>query len=142
MRTLSQSIEIATAPDKVFSYVTEPAAMAEWIPPLVEVRNIIGAGEGQQFEWTYKLGGLLFRGQSVVVEQVPNELHVLQAIGAVNATWTFRVAGHDGDTKLEIDVAYEVPLPVIGKWAEHIVAKRDARNLEAALANAKDALET
>jgi hypothetical protein len=28
----------------------------------------VGLGEGQQYEWTYKLSGILFHGQSVVVE--------------------------------------------------------------------------
>jgi uncharacterized protein YndB with AHSA1/START domain len=79
MMSLSQSVGINTPADVVFACVTDPATMAEWIPPMAQVRDIVGSGEGQQFEWTYKLAGLLFRGQGVVVEHVPNELCVYQS---------------------------------------------------------------
>lgn len=139
--SLSQSIEISAPAHVVFAYVTEPATMAEWIPPMVQVRDIVGTGEGQQFEWTYKLAGILFRGQTVVVEYIPNELCVYQSIGAISSTWTFRVGAHDDGSRLSIDVVYEVPVPVLGKLAERVIVQRDARNLDIALANAKETLE-
>ena len=83
MMTLSQSVVVHAPRDVVFEYVTDPARLADWIPPMVEAREIVGSGAGQQYEWTYKLAGLLFRGQTVVVEYVPNELSVHQAIGAI-----------------------------------------------------------
>ena len=69
--------------------------MAEWIPPMVQTLDIVGSGEGQQFEWTWKLAGLLFRGQSVVVEHVPNDVAVYQSIGSMSSIWTFHVGSHD-----------------------------------------------
>lgn len=141
MMTLSQSIVIDARPEAVFAYVVEPSTMAEWIPPLVETRDIIGSGEGMQFEWTYKLAGLLLRGQTVVVAQVQNECAEYQGIGAINSTWTFRVEPDGGGTKLSIDIVYEVPVPVLGKLAERVIVKRDRRNLDVALANVKDLLE-
>jgi hypothetical protein len=36
----------------VFAYVDEPTRLAEWLPSIVEIRNVIGTGAGQQFEWT------------------------------------------------------------------------------------------
>lgn len=141
MMSLNQSVGINAPTDLVFAYVTDPATMAEWIPPMVQTRDIVGSGEGQQFEWTYKLAGLLFRGQSVVVEHVPNEVSVYQSIGAISSTWTFRVGSHDDGTRLTVDIAYEVPVPVLGKLAERIIVNRDARNLDLALANVKEILE-
>lgn len=142
MMTLRQSVLIDAPPDAVFAYVTDPAEMAEWIPPMVEVRNVVGAGEGQQFEWTYKLAGLLFRGQSVVVEHVPGELCEFQGIGAISSNWTTRVGSDDGGTKFEIEIEYDVPVPVPGRLAERVIVKRDNRNLDVALSNVKDVLET
>ena len=141
MRTLKQSVEINAPPDAVFAYVTDPAAFAEWIPPMVEARNIVGSGEGQQYEWTYKLAGMLFRGQSVVVEEVPNELSVHQSIGAITSTWNYRVAPHNEGSEFTLDIVYEVPLPVLGKLAERVIGQRDKRDLDAALANVKEILE-
>lgn len=142
MMTLGQSIVIDAPPKTVFAYVTDPATMAEWLPNMVETRGIVGSGEGQQYEWTYKLSGLLFRGQAVVVEHAPDELSVHQSIGAVSSTWTFRVEPQNGSSLFSLDVSYEVPLPVLGKLAERVIARRDARVVDVALSNAKDILET
>jgi hypothetical protein len=107
----------------------------------MEVRDVIGTGEGQQYGWTYKYVGLLLTGQSTVVEYVPNELSVHQTIGTINSVWTFRVEPHEDVTTLTLDVEYEIPIPVLGKLAEHLVVRRDARSLEVALANVKEFLE-
>ena len=141
MMTLSQSVVVHAPRDVVFEYVTDPARLADWIPSMVEAREIVGSGAGQQYEWTYKLAGLLFRGQTVVVEYVPNELSVHQAIGAVTSIWTIQTSSHDGGTELSIKIAYDVPTPVLGRLAERVIVRRDGRNLEMALANVKDVLE-
>lgn len=141
MMKVDERIVIDVAPEVVFAYVTDPAKMAEWLPSMVETRNIVGTGEGQQYEWTYKMVGILFRGQTVVVEHVPNRLAVLQTIGAADSTWTFDVEPTDGGTRLRLTIEYEVPVPVLGKLAERIISKRDARTIRLGLANAKDTLE-
>ncbi len=138
---VDESIVIDASPDAVFAYVTDPAKMAEWLPSMVEARNIVGTGEGQQYEWTYKMGGILFRGQSVVVEQVPSKLAVFQTIGAVDSTWTFQLDGANGGTRFRLTIEYEVPMPVLGKLAERLLAKRHERSIGLALVNAKDTLE-
>lgn len=142
MQKVSDSIVVDAPLDVVFAYVTDPAKMAEWLPSMVETRNIIGSGEGQQYDWMYKLAGILFRGQGIVIEHVPNELSVHQSIGAVHSTWTFRVEAADGGTRFSLDVVYEVPTPVLGKLAEQVIAMRDARVVAVALANVRETLES
>ena len=141
MMALSHSVVIDAPQDVVFAYVTDPAKMAEWLPNMVVTHNIVGSGEGQQYEWTYKLSGILFHGESVVVEYAPSNLAVHQTIGSVNSTWHFHVepAGHR--SKFTLDVNYEVPLPILGRLAEHIIKRRDARLVDLALENVKDLLE-
>jgi len=138
---VDESIVIDAARDAVFAYVTDPAKMAEWLPSMVEARNIVGSGEGQQYEWTYKMAGFLFRGQTVVVEQAPSELAVFQTIGAVNSTWTFHFETADSGTRFRMVIEYEVPMPVLGRLAERVISKRDSRTICLALNNVKDTLE-
>jgi uncharacterized protein YndB with AHSA1/START domain len=140
MVTLRKSIVISAPQDRVFDYVTEPSTMAEWLTKMVEVRDIVGTGEGQQYEWTYKYAGLLLRGQSVVVQHVPNRLAVSQSIGMIGSTWTFRVEPHEEGSTLTIEVEYSVPIPVLGKIAEHVAVRLDARDLETSLSNVQDML--
>jgi uncharacterized protein YndB with AHSA1/START domain len=141
MRTLKQSVGIRAPVEAVFEYVTAPAKMAEWLPSMVETRNIVGEGEGQQYEWTYKMMGMLFRGQTVVVEHVPNECAVFQSIGAIGSTWTMRVAPVDDGTLFSLDVEYDIPMPILGNLAERILVNRDSRNLGIAVENAKEIVE-
>ena len=142
MRTLTDSVLINADKGPVFAHVTDPARMAEWLPSMMEVEHVVGTGEGQQYEWTYKLAGILFHGETVVVEQVPNELSVYQSIGAVNSTWTLRIEPEGDATRFTLEIVYEVPLPVLGKLAERVIAVRHARAIALALANVKEALET
>jgi carbon monoxide dehydrogenase subunit G len=141
MATLKRSTVIDAPTDKVFAYVNEPSTMADWLPSMVEVRNVRGEGEGQQYDWTYKMAGMLLRGQSVVVEHVPYSHAVHQSIGMINSTWTFELEPGEEGTKLRLDIDFVVPVPVLGKLAENVVMKRAGRNIECALDNAKDVLE-
>jgi ribosome-associated toxin RatA of RatAB toxin-antitoxin module len=141
MASLTKSTVIQAAPERVFAYVTDPSKLPEWLPSMVEVRNVIGTGAGQQYEWTYKMAGLLLRGQSTAVEYVPNKCAVHQSIGTVSSDWTIQVQPHDESSLLRIDVEYSVPVPVLGRLAERLALRRDARDFALAFENIKETLE-
>jgi len=141
MVSLTKSVVVNAPADKVFAYVTEPTTMAEWLVSMVEARDVIGSGEGQQYEWTYKMVGLQLRGQCTVVEHVPNEISVHQSIGSIDSSWTLGVEPHGEGTTLTVEVEYTIPIPVLGKMAERFLLQRDARDLEQSLTNVKEMLE-
>lgn len=142
MAAISESAHIRASVDRVFAYVTEPTTLPEWLPSMVEVHNVIGTGLGQQYEWTYKMAGMLFRGQSTVVEHVPPKCSVHQSIGMIGSTWTLRFEPHDEGTTFTLEVEYTVPVPVLGKLAERLIANRDKRDLALAFENVKEMLES
>jgi len=141
MATWTNSIVIQAAADKVFAYVDEPMNLAEWLPSIVEVRNVIGTGAGQQFEWTAKMIGLLLRGQSTVVEHAPNKCGVHQTIGMVSSTFGYSVEPHGEGTELTLEIEYSVPIPLVGRLAEHVLVRRNAREFQLALDNVKELME-
>jgi uncharacterized membrane protein len=54
----------------------------------------------------------------------------------------YRVSIPGGDsTTLTVGVEYNIPVPVLGRMAERFLLKRDARDLEQSLTNAKEMLE-
>jgi hypothetical protein len=138
---MTDSVVIAARVDRVAAYLDEPSTMVEWLPSMMEIRDVIGTGAGQQYGWTYKYVGLLLNGQSTVIEHVPNELAVHQTIGTINSVWTFKFEPHDGGTSLTLEVEYSIPIPVLGKLAERLVLRRDKRTLDFALTNVKELLE-
>jgi carbon monoxide dehydrogenase subunit G len=141
MTLVTKKVVVDAPLERVFAYVNEPSTMAEWLPGMVEVREVIGTGLGQQYEWTYKMAGLLLRGQSTVVELVANERAVHQSIGTIGSTWTYTVEPRDEGTALTVEVEYTVPVPVLGKLVERVAVRHDARDLETALVNVKEMLE-
>jgi uncharacterized protein YndB with AHSA1/START domain len=135
------SIVIDAPLEKVFAYVDAPSAFPEWIPSMMAVRNVIGTGAGQQYEWTYKMAGLLLPGQGVVVEHVPHAKTVHQNIGMIDAQVAFTVEPHEDGAELTLEVEYSIPIPVLGRLAERIVTRRNEGEFQLALDNAKELLE-
>lgn len=142
MASWKSSIVIHAPVDRVFAYLDEPMSLPGWIPGVVEIRNVIGTGAGQQYEWTYKMAGIVMRGQATVVEHVPNKCAWHQTIGAIHATWGFNLEPDEEGTLLTKEVEYHIPIPVIGKAAEHIVLRLNEREFDLSLLTVKDLMET
>ena len=141
MASYEGSIVISAPVSEVFAYVNTPATMPDWMTAMVEVRNVVGSGAGLQWDWTYKMAGVHVRGQSVVVDYILNECATHQGIGMLSVDWTTIVAPHDGGTKLTAKLEYTIPIPVLGRLAEHLTIQRNARELDASLLNLKETLE-
>ena len=104
MVSYENSIVIEASPNEVFAYVKEPATVPDWLVGMFEVREVIGAGAGQQYEWTFKMAGVQLRGQNVIVDYIANECATHQSIGMLSSSWTNIVEPHEGGTKLTIKV--------------------------------------
>ncbi|MGB5265925.1 MAG: SRPBCC family protein [Polyangiales bacterium] len=141
MASWKDSILIDAPPEDVFAYVDDPTELPIWLPSMIEVRNVIGTGLGQQYEYTYKMAGLLLRGQNIVVEHVPNERGLHQVIGMISALWDYSVEPHADGTLLNIQVEYSIPIPVLGRLAERLAIKQNAASFDLALINVKDVME-
>ena len=141
MAVWKDSILIDASPEDVFAYVDDPTELPTWLPSMIEVRNVIGTGLGQQYEYTYKMAGLLLRGQNIVVEHVPNERGLHQVIGMISALWDYSVEPHADGTLLNIQVEYSIPIPVLGRLAERLAIKQNAASFDLALINVKDVME-
>jgi len=141
MASWKDSILIDASPKDVFAYVDDPTELPIWLPSMIEVRNVIGTGLGQQYEYTYKMAGLLLRGQNIVVEHVPNERGLHQVIGMISALWDYSVEPHADGTLLNIQVEYSIPIPVLGRLAERLAIKQNAASFDLALINVKDVME-
>ena len=141
MISYQNSIVINAPLKTVFAYVNDLATMPDWLAGLVEVRNVIGTGMGQQCDFTFKMVGVQLRGSAVVVDCVPDERCTHQSIGMLSADWTNIVEPHEDGTKLSVEVEYTLPGAVLGKLAEHLTIRRMKRDLQSSLLNVKEMLE-
>jgi carbon monoxide dehydrogenase subunit G len=141
MAKIQKSITINAPPEKIWAYLEDPMNVPEWLPGMIEVRNITGSGVGMRFEWTYKMLGIQFKGETEVTEFIQNERSVDKSKAGIESTWVYTYEPHEGGTKLSIDVDYKVPVPVLGKLAEKLILKTNEREAELALENIKTMVE-
>ena len=141
MAKIQRSIIINAPPEKVFAYLQDPMNVPEWLPGMIEVRNITGSDVGQRYEWTYKMLGIHFNGESEVTEIIQNERFVLKSKAGIESIWVYTYEPHEGGTKLSLDLDYKVPVPVLGKLAEKLVLKTNEREAELAMENIKTIVE-
>ncbi|TEU12337.1 MAG: hypothetical protein E3J25_07120 [Anaerolineales bacterium] len=144
MVKLEKCIIINAPVEKVFAYAEDPMSNLEWLPGIVEVKDVTRTeqGVGTHFRWAYKMAGLRFEGESTFTEYVPNERIVTQSEGGIVSTWTWTYEPHDGGTKVSLVLEYTVPIPVLGKLAEAVVLKQNERNADQAMANIKAKVES
>jgi hypothetical protein len=85
--------------------------------------------------------GVPLRGETTVSEHVPNERRVTNSKGGATSTWTLTFTPHEGGTKLDLELVYTIPVPVLGKLAEQLVLKRNQREADLSMENIKQRLE-
>ena len=141
MAKVERSITINAPVEKVFNYLADPMAQLEWLPSMMDVKDVSGSGVGQHFRWTYKMAGVMLKGETTVTEHIPNERRVTQSKGGVTSTWIVNLETHDGGTMMKLDIEYTIPIPVLGKIAEKIVLKRNEREADLAMSNIKENME-
>jgi len=127
--------------EKTFSYLTDPNNELEWLPSITDVREVTGQGVGKKWEWSYKMFGISFKGNSEVTEQVDNEKYVYKTMGSINSNWIFSFKKEDDGTRLNLDIEYTIPIPVLGKVAERLVLAQNEREADLAMSNIKAILE-
>jgi uncharacterized protein YndB with AHSA1/START domain len=142
MAKVERSIVMHAPVEKVFGYAAVPSNLPEFIPSMMEVKDVQPLPNGgHRFRWVYKMAGMRFEGTSEDVEFVPNQRLVAKYSGGIEAivTWTF--LGEAGGTRVTFLGEYTVPVPLLGRLAEAIVVKVNEHETEALLANLKARME-
>lgn len=140
-RKIEETISIDAPLDEVFRFVDDSTRVAEWLPGMVETRNIIGDGLGKVFDWTYKMAGIPLKGSSKITAYQPAERIAIRSKGGVVSDWEYQFLWTGSATELYMTVEYTIPIPVLGKLAESLVARLNERELRLAMANIKDLCE-
>ena len=141
MKKVERSILIHTEVDKVFNYITTPTTQIDWMPSMVDVKDVSGSGVETSFKWKYKMAGVKLDGESAYTEYIPNKRVVTKSQGGVESIFTFDFEPHNDGTMLKLTIEYNIPVPVLGKIGESILLKRNEREADLAMTNIKAVLE-
>jgi uncharacterized protein YndB with AHSA1/START domain len=126
MITLTKDITIAAPPEKIFDVLDDPAHMPEIWRNLSNVRNVrMQPNGGKSFEFDYAMAGIRVQGSSTALEVDRPRRIKNHTTGGVSATmtWTLEPSPDGSETNVRFEANYEVPIPLVGKLAEIIVAK-------------------
>ena len=141
MASTKTSTVIQAPVDRTFAYVADPRNIPEWLVNLSQITDVTGDGVGQHYRWKYTMIGIPFDGETTVKEHVTNECLVTESQGGIASTFTMVFEPHENGTKLVVETEYTIPVPVLGKLAEKIVAGRIQREAEQSAQNIKERLE-
>lgn len=143
MPRVERNITINAPVNKVFDYIADPKLTPEWLPGMVEVKDIkqTEKGVGSTHNWVYKMSGMSFEGKNITDEFTPNKKIVIRSEGRIKTLWNWNFEPHNNGTKIDLSVEYTIPMPVLGKIAEAMVLKQNEREANLALANIKAKME-
>ena len=142
MPRVERSTTINAPVEKVFTYIDDPMTQLEWLPGIMEVRDVTGKGVGAHQRFSYKMIGIRLEGESTCTEYVPNERIVTESKGGVVSTWAWTFKPENGGTRLSVVVDYTIPIPVLGKVVEAVVLKWTEREADMAAENIKARMES
>ena len=139
MARIDEEFVIEVPVDKIFSYVHEPRNLPEFWSSLIEVKDIQSLPNGgYRVRWIYKMVGMRFEGVAENTTVVPNQLIIIETKGGIisTITWTFRsLENTENATRVTFTIEYKIPVPILGKLAEHIITKINQQEMELMMAN-------
>ncbi len=135
------SITIDAPPEKVFARIEDYESNIEWVPSLIEIKNVAGKGEGQTHQSVYKMMGIKMEMNATVTEHVPNERLALEFSGGGNGKMIYALEPLNNGCKLDVTYEYSMPIPLVGKMAERLLKKRNEREFQTSLENLKELVE-
>jgi hypothetical protein len=142
MITLRRSVGIDSPTDQVFTFMLDPDHLHEIWPSLVDVTNVRDRGTGaNSFDFVYKMAGIKLHGHSGSVEVEPGRCVLTTLEGGITGKLRWSFDGKDGHTDVTVEAEYAIPVPVLGRLAEPIVAKINEHEAEVLLKNLKARME-
>ncbi len=143
MFKVEKTVTVNAPVEKVFGFLEDKTHLPEIWPSMIEVRDeeVLPNG-GKRFHWTYKMAGMRFEGDTEEIEFERNRRIVGESKKVVEnkVTWTFEP--HEQVTDVRFEAAYNVPVPLVGKVAESVLARMNEGEAELVLDNLKTRLES
>ena len=136
MVTIGEAITVFAPAERVFNYLCEPNNLPEIWPSLIEITDIQSLPDGRySCRWKYKMAGRLFEGTAEYTEMIPNKSIVFEARGGIKAVLTCKLRTRANRTRVTITIEYSIPVPLLGKLAEALVAKMNEQEMVLVMSN-------
>jgi len=141
MSHLEWSIRIKAPPARVREVLEDISETPEWVVSLQRVWGVQGHGEGCQYHWTFKMGGMNLDGLMQITESTPERL-VMSTTGTVPSQWVWEMTPKADHTEVKLSIDYNVPGYLFGAIANKLIIERENEfSFRTSLAKLKERLE-
>ena len=125
MTKFTKSIEVPAPAEEIFNVIDDPNNLSRIWRNLSNIRNQRRLPNGGiRFEFDYSMAGITMKGTSTDIEHIFPTRIVTRTTGGITSTLTFNFRPIIGkSTRVDVTVEYEVPVPLVGKMAEIVIAK-------------------
>lgn len=143
MKTIVRDIRVEATVERVFDFLVDPNNLPEIWPNIVEVKNVKKSKDNQSFNfnWAYKMSGLLFEGKCETIEYTPYERLVVKSNKGLDSTITWRFQPSARETHVTLRFEYQIPSSLLKRMKEDVVIQENEHEVEALLQNLKSRLE-
>jgi carbon monoxide dehydrogenase subunit G len=120
MPSVSESVQVAAAPEAAFAFVADaPARATMFIPGLNRISNVSSEQAGVDQAWDYEFNwfGLVVSGNSRCVRYERPSIYQFRTVTGNPSTWTYRFEPDGSGTKVTLQVDYELPQNQLARFA-------------------------
>ncbi|HTJ23022.1 MAG TPA: SRPBCC family protein [Gemmatimonadaceae bacterium] len=144
MSHVARSVTVSSDPKRIIDYIANVGNHPAFLGALKSVTNLAGDSRtpGASWDWTFMMGGVEFTGRAETVAYEPGKKYSFKTTSGIASTFVYSCEPAGGQTKLTIDVTYEVPRTLLAKMQTAVVEKLNEAEGASAVENLKAILDT
>ena len=130
MPKVTESVDISANPEAAFAYVADaPERATTFIPGLNRISNVsTQGGVGQSWDYEFNWFGLVISGNSKCTEYQKPSVYQFKTLTGNPSTWTYRFEPAGQNTRLTLDVDFELPQNQLARFAAGDALEKMNRN--------------
>ncbi len=130
MISMTKSITIPAPPESIFDILNDTPNLPQIWRNIRHIRNVKTLPNGgQSFDFDYHMAGITLQGSSTpLVFERPTRI-VSRTTGGIISTLTWNLTQQPAGTLVAFLAEYEVPVPLVGKLAEALIAKANETDI-------------
>ena len=128
MMKMKKTLHVDAKPEEVQSIVLDSSVN----PPGMTMAPVYETPDraGTVFEWSFKVAGVPQKGITVLTEYVPGERLSFRNLGALESTSTMTFEPENEGTRVTIDAASRMTMPLIGRFLDPLLKRGMLKNIK------------
>jgi carbon monoxide dehydrogenase subunit G len=128
MMKMTKTMHVDAEPEEVMSMLLDSSVN----PPGMTMAPVYEGPtrEGGVYEWSFKLAGTTQKGLMIITEYVPGERMSSRNLGAIESTSTMTFEPEDGGTRVTVDGASRLTIPLIGRFLDPFLKRGMIKNMK------------